>query len=149
MVPEVNEKKGCKGVRCTGVASAYPQQHVVTAFGYLTTRLVLGCGDPGRYLWYLPCLASHRVVPPRRAFTQLVLFKDSPETAEEDKGRTGWAGCVVRLWGGLTHTHRLSLSAIAAISACLACLPPGGDGLVLPAPVHAWNAVERAWNPRA
>lgn len=30
-----------------------------------------------------------------------MLFKDSPETAEEDKGQV--AGCVVEVWGGLTH----------------------------------------------
>lgn len=92
-------------------------------------------GTPSRYFWYL---ASHRVAeggPPRRAFThpppfallrvlqEQVLFKDSPETAtEEDKGQV--AGCVVEVWGGLTHAP--------SFSACQFVLSvPGGDGLLL------------------
>lgn len=78
----------------------------------------------------VPYLApSGRVVPPRRAFTipppsallrqEQVLFKDAPETAaeEEDKGQV--AGCVVEVWGGLTHAPSLSV----CLSVSSECLP--------------------------
>lgn len=61
----------------------------------------------------------HHLPPPFALLRQeQVLFKDAPETAteEEDKGQV--AGCVVEVWGGLTHVPSLSV----CLSACLSVL---------------------------
>lgn len=58
-------------------------------------------------------------IPPPFALLlqEQVLFRDSPETAaEEDKGQV--AGCVVKVWGGLTHAPSFSACQFFFLSVC-------------------------------
>lgn len=122
MVPEVNEKKRMQGCEVYRGSLCVPTAARCHCFRLPNNSVGAGVWGPRSVpvVPPVPCLAPSGTTT--SGLQPACAIQGFTRNSGGRQG-TGWAGCVVRVWGGLTHAHRLSLSAISAISACLACLP--------------------------